>query len=71
MGVEGFSLPGRLPAPPGLGFEAGGDPGPGHLVADERPPDAPLGALVPTEVAALVHPGPPGVLALSTPGGGP
>ena len=69
--VEGFSLPGRLPASPGVGFEARSDPGPGHLVAEERACDAALGTLVPTNVPALLDTGPPGVLALPTPGRGP
>ena len=61
---RGSPLPG-LPASLGIGFEAGGDLGPGDLVAEELAPDAPTGTLVPSKVAAHVDTGPPGVLALA------
>jgi hypothetical protein len=76
-GIEAVGLIGvlalgscRLEASPGGGFEAGADPGPGHLVTEELAPDSSALDLVPAERAPRVDPGPAGVLAFLDAGGG-
>ena len=72
MGLQGVAtavatarpVAGGLPAPLGLGFEAGCHPGELHLVAEEPAPDTPVFVLAPAKVAVGVDPGPPQSLAL-------
>ena len=72
MGLQGVAtavatarpVPGGLPAPLGLGFEAGCHPGELHLVAEEPAPDAPVFVLPPPKVSVGVDPGPPQPLVL-------
>ena len=64
-------VPGGLPAPLGLGFEAGCHPGELHLVAEEPAPDAPVFVLPPPKVSVGVDPGPPQPLVLLAAAGRP
>ncbi len=66
-----MAVPGNLPTTLGLGFEAGCDPRPRHLVAEELAPDAPGLDLVPAHVPVGVDPGPAEPLVLAAPTGGP
>ncbi len=77
MGLQGVAtarvvpVPGRLPAPLGLGLEAGCHPGELHLVTEEPAPDTPVFVLPPPKGPVGVDPRPAQPLALLSAGGRP